>query len=74
MDRRPRSGQRAFQRRAPLGEGPRREVLVAEGQQVERDETRRGLFGEQLDPAGGRMDALLQRVEVEPVPGGRRPG
>src|SRR5207248_2617862 len=43
------------------------EVFVAEGQQVEGDKACRGLLGQQLDPAGGRMDALLQGLEVERV-------
>src|SRR5690606_8162534 len=48
-----------------LGERAVHEVLVAEGEQVEGDEGDRGPLGEHPDPGGGRVDALLQRVEVE---------
>ena len=57
-------------RGAPLAERPAGVVLVAEGEQVERDERRRREIGEHVDPAGRRMDALLQRLEVQPVIGG----
>ena len=43
----------------PLGEGSLGQVLVAEGEEVEGDEARRGLLGEQLDPAGSGMDAAV---------------
>ena len=43
------------------------EVVVAQSEQVEGDEACRGLLGKQRDPAGGRVDALLQRLEVQGV-------
>ena len=45
-------------------------VVVAEGQQVERDEGRRRLLGEHAHPRVGRVDALLQRLEIQAVVGG----
>ena len=39
---------------------------VTGGQRVETDEVRRGLLGQHLDPAGGRVDALGQRLPVQP--------
>ena len=47
---------------------PPGEVVVAEREQVERDEVRRGLDGEHAHPRGGRVHALQQRLEVEPGP------
>ena len=69
VDRRPRAGERRLERRAALGERPRGQVLVAEREQVEGDEARRGLAGEQVDAAGGGVEALLERPEVEPPVG-----
>ena len=66
VDRRPGVGERVDQQLPALGERPARQVVVAEGQQVEGDERRRGLLGEQLHPRGGRVDALLQRLEIQP--------
>ncbi len=65
VDRRFRVGQALLEPGPALGEGPLGQVLVAERQQVERDEAGRGLLGEQLDPARRRVDALLQGLEVE---------
>src|SRR3712207_8858173 len=48
----------------------RGEVVVAEGEQVEGDEARGGLLGEQGHPADRGVDALLERLEVEGVAGG----
>ncbi len=42
------------------------QVPVAEREQVERDEARRSLLRELLHARRGGVDALLQRVEVEP--------
>lgn len=53
-----------------LDERPLGQVVVAEGEQVERDEAGRGLLGEQPHPAGGGVDALLEGLEVESVAGG----
>jgi hypothetical protein len=61
------AGQRLAQPRLPLGERRLEQRLVAEGQQVEGDEGRRGLLGQQVDPRLGRVDALQQRLEVQPV-------
>ena len=61
--------QRLLQRGPPLLERLPGQVLVAEREQVEGDERRRGRLGQQRDPGRGRVDALLQRLEVQP---GRR--
>ena len=66
VDRRLRAGQRLLEHAASLAERLTGEVAVAEREQVERDEVRRGALGEQLDPALGRVDPLLQGLEVEP--------
>ena len=68
MDRRRGRRQRRLQRGAALAERPRGEVLVAERQQVERDERGRRAVREQRDPARGRVQAQLQRPEVERRP------
>ena len=62
--------QRVDQCRAALGERPIGVVVVAEGQQVERDERRRRLLGQHPHPRIGRVDALLQRLEIQAVVGG----
>jgi len=46
------------------------EVTVAKGEQIERDVVRGGLPGKQLDSAFGRMDPLLQDLEVKAPKGG----
>ena len=51
---------------AALGEGPAGEVVVAEREQVERDEVRGRLDGQLAHPRGGGVHALQQRLEVEP--------
>ena len=60
----------ALERRAPVCERLVREIVVAEREQVEGDEAGGGLAGEQRHPAGGGMDALLERPEVEPAVAG----
>ena len=55
---------------APLGKRSPGVVVVAEGEQVERDEGRGRVFGEHPHPRIGRVDALLQRLEVQAVVGG----
>jgi hypothetical protein len=61
------AGQRIFQRRPALLERPFGVVVVAEGEQVERDEVGRCLTGEHVHPAGRRVDPLQQGLEVEPA-------
>ena len=70
MDRRLHSASALLQGRAPLGERPRGVVLVAEGEQVEGDERRRRLFRQHPHAGDRGVDALLQRLEVQPVAGG----
>src|SRR6266542_1896873 len=50
-----------------LGERTLHQGVVAKGEQVEGDERGRRLAGQQVHPRGGRVDALLQRLEVEPL-------
>ena len=55
-----------------LGQRTIEQRIVVECQQVEGDERRRRLGGESADAGFGGMDALQQRVEVEPaIIGGR---
>ncbi len=67
VDRRFRRGQRLLQPGSALGERVLGQVLVAQRQQVERDEAGRGLDGQQVHPAGRRVDALLQHLELQRV-------
>ena len=67
VDRRPGLGQRLLQPGPALGERALGEVLVAQRQQVERDEAGRGLDRQQVHPARGRVDALLQHLELQRV-------
>ena len=67
VDRRLDAVQRLGQGGPALGEGTLHQRVVAEGEQVEGDERGRRLAGQQVDPGGGRVDALLQRLEVEPL-------
>ena len=57
--------ERLLQQRPPLAEGLAAQVALAEGQQVEGHERRRGGLGQHLRPGRGRVDALEQGVEVE---------
>jgi hypothetical protein len=66
------AGQRLFQRRPALLERPLGVVVVAEGEQVERDEVGRRLAREHVHPAGRRVDPLQQGLEVEPAAVGSR--
>ena len=50
VDRRAAVGQRLDQGRSTFGEGPSGEVVLAEREQVERDERGRGLLGKQAHP------------------------
>ena len=52
---------------ATLLERPLGVVGVVQRQQVEGNEARRRLLRQQPDPAGGRVDALLQHLELQPV-------
>ena len=61
----PAFGQRSLERGAPHLERLPGEIVIAEREQVEGDEARRGRRGEQRDAARSRVDALLQRPEVE---------
>ena len=54
-------------RRSPNGSS--REIVVALGEQVERDERRGDLLGELRDATGGGVDAQREQVEVEAVLG-----
>src|SRR5436190_1145384 len=63
------SPQHPLQALAPLGQRVLTEVVVALGEEVERDEARRGLGCQLRHPAGGRMDAHLQEIEVEALLG-----
>ena len=65
VDRRLRAGQRLLEHAASLPERLAGEVAVAEGEQVERDEVRGGTLRKEPDSALGRMDPLLQGLEVE---------
>jgi len=66
VDRRPDGRQGGFERGPALGERPPGVVIGTKGEQVERDEVRGRLRGEQPHPARGGMQAQLQRLEVEP--------
>jgi hypothetical protein len=70
VDRRRRVGERFLQQCAAFREGPSREVVVAERQQVEGDEAGGRLLGQQVHAARCGVDALLEGVEVEGVAGG----
>ena len=54
---------------AALGERPLDVGLVAEREQVEGDETGGRLLRQLLDPRRGRVDPLLQRLELQLGPG-----
>ena len=66
VDRRLDAGEGLLEARAPLGLRAIAQVLVAEREQVPRDERRRLLRGEHLHARCGGMDAEEQRLEVEP--------
>ncbi len=57
---------RIGQRFAPDPERLLQQRRVAGGQRVEADEMRGRLLGQHLDPARGGMDALRQRLPVQP--------
>ena len=59
--------QRLLHRRAPLAQRPVGVRLVAQGEQVEGDEAGRRLLGEHVDPRLGRVDPLLEHLELQPV-------
>ena len=67
VQRRLRAAEQPLEPRAPLGLRQRHRRLAAGAEQVERDEARRRLLRELRDSRRGGMDALLQRVEVEPA-------
>jgi hypothetical protein len=58
--------QRLLERPAPVGERLCQQRPVAEREQVERHEMRRRLFREEPNAAVGGVDALLERLELEP--------
>ena len=61
------AAQRLLHRRAPLAERPIDVRLVAQGEQVEGDESRRRLLGQHVDPALCWVDPLLEDLELQPV-------
>jgi hypothetical protein len=65
MDRRRRVRERLLERGAAVREGLAGEIVVAQREQVEGDEAGRGLTGQARHAARGRMDALLERPEVQ---------
>src|SRR3954454_12833197 len=65
MDRRRGAAEHRFEPGAALTLGGRPQVVVAESQQVPRDEARRRLLGEHLHPRRGGGDAEEERLEVE---------
>jgi len=71
-DMEPRScvGQRVDEGSAAFIEWTLGVVIVAEGEQVERDERSGRLLGEHAHARIGWVDALLQRLEVQAVVGG----
>ncbi len=67
LDRRlrpPRAAEQLLQSGAALGEGALQPRLVLQREQVERHIHRRRLARQALHARGGRVQALLQRVEV----------
>ena len=70
VDRGAGAGQGVDEGGAALAERPLGVVVIAECEQVERDEGCRRLLGEHPHPRIGRVDALLQRLEIQPVVGG----
>jgi hypothetical protein len=59
--------ERAFQPCAAVGLRPGAKIVAALCQEIEGDEGRRRLCGELRHPRGRRMQAHLQRLEVEPM-------
>jgi hypothetical protein len=66
VDRRHGVHEGGLERGPPFDERSTREVVIAEREQVERDEMSRGGFGQHADAAVGGMDPLLERLELEP--------
>ncbi len=66
----PDAGQGVDQGGAPLAEGTSRVVVVAEGKQIEGDEGRRRGLGKHPHPRIRRVNALLQRLEIQSPVGG----
>ena len=64
---RARIGEELLEPGAPFDERPRSQIVLAVGEQVERDEADGDLGGELLDAAGCGMDAQRQQVEVEAI-------
>ena len=56
-----------LQSRTPLRERQVEQLLVAVGQQIERDELRRRLLGQHRDPRRRGMDALAEQLELLPA-------
>jgi hypothetical protein len=67
VQRRSRAAQQPLEPHAPFGLRQIHRRLAAGAEQVERDEARRRLLRELCDARRRGVDALLQRVEVEPV-------
>src|SRR5690606_2241050 len=70
VKRRPGVGEQPLERAPPLGLRRREQAPAAAGEQVERDERGGRLARELLDSGLRRMQAQLQRVEVEAVRSG----
>jgi hypothetical protein len=66
VDRRAAAGQRLLQQSPALGEGSAPQVVGTEGEEVEGDEARRCLLGEQGDARGGRVDAVERASKSRP--------
>jgi hypothetical protein len=69
VDRRPRLRERVLEETTPRREGLLHQVPVVERQEVEGHEVRGRLLGQEPHAAVGRMDPLLERLELEPFPG-----
>jgi hypothetical protein len=61
------AGERRLEMPAPLGLGQTAQILVADRERIECDERGWTGVGQLGHPGSGRVQAQLQRVEVEPV-------
>ena len=67
MNRRPGIGHQPLQPPAPLGLRETAQVLPVDGKRVKPDEGGRRLSSELGDTGGGRVQAHLEGIEIEPV-------